>query len=1111
MKIRPHPGKSAKNKTAAGMALVVTLSLLVLVTIAVMAFFTRATANRMVENSRANQVVARQIAGTASDYVLGSVLSEIPQNASVSGPPGREWYQLTNAVGLLPTRSVAAAATGTNFANLIRQSVPSADASASSHNTAASSQNGRLIPAARWNEPRLNFGDGFANADQLPHWIYLNRDGSTTNTPGADVVGRFAYNVYDVSGLLDANIAGHPALEGTNLSSIKSTQAGADLTALPGVEQTAITALANFRSPGATTPSAFAEGVLEWQKSGFLDPEVNGRRKMSFASRGDLIRYALTVNPGLLPALPFLTHFSLGKSTPVVAVDANDDNIPDSAPLRRPEGATITRYRDDGTSFSRTVEADDIFLDHRFSLAKLAWLTPTGPAPGISPEALQTCFGLRFNSAEKRWDYVGPTGASVRDRIDTLDQVATQNRDPNFFELLYAGIGKESMDLGLGRAISYPGNTGSGNTMENNLSAQTGPFGFAYDSAAFLQAIRIGACIIDQADADNIPTVIRFGSEEIYGLEDLPLLSGFFLRPFYKPTTSDNTFADPRTSLWLVPQLWNPHRRSTASAENIRVLFEGGDINWRFTLTSGGQRYRTSDVNFSLGGEEITMNSAAVENVFRATPNVTRAASGVSSSGGAEQVSHPDWPPQAFLGAQVGEYDGEAGNWDFRRPTEWSQSPLPPPLVLEGASGEYTNSDVSWNIEINNLRISLQVQLPDGSWQTYQTLGGPGGVLSPGLSPTLFNDGLSLGNLIRRPVNHWGEPHLIRAIRSLDPRTSRFGLVYTEHLPPPNGAPNTTEQINIPLIHQRSFFENRNKEIKTLGGFRYQTPLIMANPGNFWGGSPNWWGHIPPGRLWMSGRTGANNNSDPDISYADRDGVRRPSDGYVAAWDANPMYIQATGAANSVTASDRTRPVILQRPFRSVAELGYVFRDQPWKTIDLFSSDSADAALLDLFVLSDVEAGLQAGKIHPVGAKGPVLQSLLRGTPYDDVFARNPSLPGATMTSADAEQISNAFELNRSNLLDRSDLPSLVADNHLSTSGTLAKPSREAALRSLGDVFDFNSWRLFADIIVQTGRFAGDPGATNRFVVEGEERVWLSVLIERRTGKILHLQREFAQ
>ena len=45
--------------------------------------------------------------------------------------------------------------------------------------------------------------------------------------------------------------------------------------------------------------------------------------------------------------------------------------------------------------------------------------------------------------------------------------------------------------------------------------------------------------------------------------------------------------------------------------------------------------------------------------------------------------------------------------------------------------------------------------------------------------------------------------------------------------------------------------------------------------------------------------------------------------------------------------------MILNRPFRSVGELGYAYRDQPFKTLDLWSPTSGDAALLDIFSLSD--------------------------------------------------------------------------------------------------------------------------------------------------------------
>ncbi len=47
------------------------------------------------------------------------------------------------------------------------------------------------------------------------------------------------------------------------------------------------------------------------------------------------------------------------------------------------------------------------------------------------------------------------------------------------------------------------------------------------------------------------------------------------------------------------------------------------------------------------------------------------------------------------------------------------------------------------------------------------------------------------------------------------------------------------------------------------------------------------------------------------------------------------------------------RPVVLNRAFRAVGELGYAFRDLPFKSLDFWSPDSADAALLDVFCLEE--------------------------------------------------------------------------------------------------------------------------------------------------------------
>src|SRR5205823_9664573 len=53
------------------------------------------------------------------------------------------------------------------------------------------------------------------------------------------------------------------------------------------------------------------------------------------------------------------------------------------------------------------------------------------------------------------------------------------------------------------------------------------------------------------------------------------------------------------------------------------------------------------------------------------------------------------------------------------------------------------------------------------------------------------------------------------------------------------------------------------------------------------------------------------------------------------------------------TSSTSYRPIMLNRPLRSVAELGYAFRELPWKTLDFFSDKSADAGLLDIFTIND--------------------------------------------------------------------------------------------------------------------------------------------------------------
>jgi hypothetical protein len=75
--------------------------------------------------------------------------------------------------------------------------------------------------------------------------------------------------------------------------------------------------------------------------------------------------------------------------------------------------------------------------------------------------------------------------------------------------------------------------------------------------------------------------------------------------------------------------------------------------------------------------------------------------------------------------------------------------------------------------------------------------------------------------------------------------------------------------------------------------------------------------------------------------------------------------------------------VILDRPFRSVAELGYVFRAAPWKHIDFSTPETGDAGLLDLFCVGETppaERPLVLGRVNLNTRQEPVLRALLAGS-----------------------------------------------------------------------------------------------------------------------------------
>src|SRR5205807_10392773 len=96
-------------------------------------------------------------------------------------------------------------------------------------------------------------------------------------------------------------------------------------------------------------------------------------------------------------------------------------------------------------------------------------------------------------------------------------------------------------------------------------------------------------------------------------------------------------------------------------------------------------------------------------------------------------------------------------------------------------------------------------------------------------------------------------------------------------------------------------------------------------------------------------------------------------DNALAANVANP-YSEVNG--------DSWRPVIIDRPFRSVGEMGYAFRDQPFRTLSFSSANSPDAGLLDLFSVNDYSdsSGMRGGVVNLNSRQGPAIAGVLTST-----------------------------------------------------------------------------------------------------------------------------------
>lgn len=1277
-----------------GIALVIVLAFIVLITGAVVAYFSRAMAGLRLSESNLNQSRAEQLAVSAADIVTGDLIHEI-KAGSINPPPDVSLYEPAAPVNMVPVRNVGPNTSGVDpFPNLIRVSrvndpipLPGVPSRASAVNTeGAVSANGRWIRRERWNRslllPRANPGAGSRDNSPLvdftaPDWVFVSETGpQVISTPGRGIVGRYAFAIYDTGGLLDINVAGYPANSPPEHYARKQNSAYADLTKLPaGLTSAQIDALAGWRNyatiqPGGSFPaltlmlpahaSRFFEMVTA-NRDGFLRVSGNRWNNQSdqvFHSRQSLLAYtqAAQINPDVVQ---FLTTFSRSLEQPgsipdpnrpkVRAADQGGNNAAGLDDLINPNFFMVrvknTFTRGDG---SLALPGEPL-VKKRFALQRLAWLTCRGPSAsrasssdpdiqrlktmGISQDWLQlgtapnieTYFGLSWDTANLRWKYnlhnrEGTTGPirKLDSPSDTAD-VARAGREPDFFELLKAGINVGS----IGKTISAP-------------SSNLDPVDLQYrrDYSVDNAIIQIGANMIDQSDVDGFPTRIIFndggGSDlEFRGVENLPYIyrARSSVIQVAAPKLADGTspygwgFGDGKAitdtgvgALVKFPDVWNPHDWDSSNLDQTMGVI--GPTRFRIyaatdtqnssliaSALSATQPYAVSnfaDTAKSVGsyrtwfghfaGEQRGMTQTNTEMTFQ----IDRSSSGASlfrepvilfqpgKPTGSNLASVPMSSNRASLG-KIGagpfftsnglksdvsgtdgtnlpkKGDGYVGFYLGSVPLQW---------INNGAGSQRYPGLMIWANQAIQITYYLQCQDAAGNWITYDEkrggfVGANGMMLTPEAS-FLHQQGL------------YG--HRSHAI---DPRSSRFSFIdshtsagYDRFSYPPFKASVAANSMKSGWINQAEGIVCSDRSGTSFGigltvdAAKYATASMGWFPGG-WNGSdsptqfrPGAYSQNNPNVSGVdqniSDQTGSGDGfptgSDVVQYYSDPDGVvRRASSGYSdlatrsvsgnASVAANvPGFPMATANrdGSSRSAQSESRPVVLNRPFRSVADLGYVFSGTPWKNLSFHTPESGDSALLDVFCIQDTTdpKALVAGKINLNTRQIPVLEAIVAGACRDELKLDSISGGGAgtlanriaaalvnRTTSSDAAQgpLRNISELTgKWTRLVNVTGNNAAVDGSKSYSGfsqdlgsILSGPAdqniqrmREASIRALAASGQTRVWNLMIDLIAQAGRFTPGTTSLERFLVEGEQRFWVHLAIDRYTGEIIDKQVE---
>ena len=492
---------SANQASNKGVALVIVLAFVVLLSGLVVAYLSRTGIDRQLAQSSFQDTKSDLLARSALDIVVADFKQEIADGVMVT------------ATNIQPQRWGTPLAGGTPFPNLIRRSVqgdPTGRTSSLSSGPAPSANPKRgEITSTRWNSHYLLPRASSSGNDSTPvsnfaapDWVLLTPQGPNSAPNPSSVIGRYAYAVYDEGGLLDVNVAGFPyytssssPTPGLPLSDIgrKGSVAFADLRAIPTT------------ASGALLSAGGINAIVGWRNYATVHP-YSTFPNFTF----DLPTFAGGTGTR------FVNYFA---GNPQIGTSQDFRTVSTTVYLNRTDQAFITRteliklQREAGfgagamqylgtLSRERNApawKAGTATIAQRFYIGNLNLIKPN-PATARNAD-IQKYFGLRWVNGTAgtvspptpavpgHWQYIGASGNVLQNRIPAF----TSN--PEFFQLLNHAMNGTNSD----------------------------------DSGHILTTLSVGAALIDQYDDDTATdpltgtttTMIEYSGGWAVGLENI--------------------------------------------------------------------------------------------------------------------------------------------------------------------------------------------------------------------------------------------------------------------------------------------------------------------------------------------------------------------------------------------------------------------------------------------------------------------------------------------------------------------------------------------------------------------------------------------------------------